>query len=144
MYKIYTCIILTALPNDSINWIMFFRSHPTADMIRSLIIHAAWASYIYRNQGVRCLISDEISNVNSNAYEMYALPTCILHKHQVKYVSKVKSLDTMFNHFNTNLITETLARALTLKYAHDAYDTESDVYDDFYNRMHYIMAIHEH
>ena len=58
----------------------------------------------------------------------------VRHKHQVKYISEVKTLDRMFYHVN-NFLTEAMARESILKSADDYYDTESDDYDDVNTRM---------
>ena len=134
---------MTPLPIDVIDKNMLFQSHPIADMIILSIIRTAWASYMHLNQGVRWLVADDSANMNSNAYEMYVLSKCIRHKHQVRYISDVKTLDRLFYNFNSFLITDALARELTLQYAYDDYLAECDDCKEFHYIMHNLIVAYE-
>ena len=53
----------------------------------------------------------------------------------------MKTLDRVIYHLNKFLITEAMARELTLKSADDDSDTESEDYDDVYNIMHNLIDV---
>ena len=64
---------------------------------------------IHLNQSVIWLISYDSANMHINAYDMYVLSKCIRHKHQLKNIDKMKSVDKLFYKLNNDPTREALA-----------------------------------
>ena len=117
---------MTTLPNDIISKLLTYNSHPTADLVRPIVIVTSHARYVQFISRVRWLISDDGLGMNSEAYEMYVLSKCIRHKYQVKYVIQAP-LTRLFFHFNRHHLEQIIDKEQMSKYVTDDYDTDSDV-----------------
>ena len=108
---------MISLPQSIYNRIMLFNSHPTADIIRECIVDTGEERFIHRGRA-EWLIGDTDYD-GADDYEVYVITKCLKHKYQVKYLSRIPSLDTYYKHFNREIISKAVTRDLLLMYVED-------------------------
>jgi len=108
---------MSKLPVDVVNRIMRFVSHPTADMIKPLIITTKNGNFINFRSKLHWLFND--FEGDDDDYETHVIGRCIRNHYNVKYITEKLNFDEIYYHCNKTHILKLIEQDTLIAFAFD-------------------------